>query len=347
MMKLLVVAALAVGAAEAGRSAGCGTPSTIATGTTQDMTFEFGGDQRTYTIFIPESYDPDVPLPVVVSSHGWGGTSLEDACDSGLTAVAKNTSEFIVVHPQGRFDYGSGRNTAWASWHFNGSCANHGVSCDTSQTPDQYCYKSNTDCSDCDWTTCSDDVAFIDALLDEFETTLCIDTAREYATGQSNGGMFTYQLGASLSGRLAAIAPISGSLSWGNVVAPETPVPVLAVTGTRDGTVPGNGTAAGKTSDGTWWYYSMDQLAEEWSAGQQCDGVESVYPTMWDGYDDLWCKTKCGNVDHVLCSWSGNHNYYSGPGMQYIFSCTPENMDETYWRNGQLVWEFFSKHSRA
>eukprot|EP00622_Pseudochattonella_farcimen_P000753 FR735306.1.p1 GENE.FR735306.1~~FR735306.1.p1 ORF type:complete len:185 (+),score=27.83 FR735306.1:55-555(+) len=159
--------------------------------------------------------------------------------------------------------------------------------------------------------------------------------------------MMTYQLGASLSHRLAAIAPISGSMAWEKVVTPEEPVAVFAVTGTSDTSVPGNGTSEGKTTDGTWWYNSMDHLAEQWSDAQQCDGVESVYTTMYDGVDKLWCKTKCGNVDHVLCSWNGYHNYFGGQKEHYIYSCDPEDLSETYYKNGFLVWEFFSRHSKA
>jgi poly(3-hydroxybutyrate) depolymerase len=78
----------------------------------------------------------------------------------------------------------------------------------------------------------------------------CVDLDRMYATGQSNGGMMTYQIGATLAHRLAAIAPISGSLHWNYAVQPTEPIPVFAVTGTQDSTVPANGTANGKVGGG-------------------------------------------------------------------------------------------------
>ena len=86
--------------------------------------------------------------------------------------------------------------------------------------------------------------------------------------------------------------------------------------------------------------------AAAWADAQGCDGVEVAFETSFDGVDDLWCKSACSNIDHVLCSWTGGHNYFTGPGMNYIYECTPENADETYYQNGQLVWEFFSKHSK-
>jgi poly(3-hydroxybutyrate) depolymerase len=44
-------------------------------------------------------------------------------------------------------------------------------------------------------------------LYDTLESQLCIDTTREFASGESNGGMQTYQLGVDLHQRLAAISP--------------------------------------------------------------------------------------------------------------------------------------------
>jgi polyhydroxybutyrate depolymerase len=331
------------------KSAGCGGGGIMPQ---RNQTFGssllFEGNNRTFNLFFPGEYDGEEDMPLVVGIHGWGGTSLEDACDSGLTAVAMDTQQFATVHLQGMQDYSSGNPSNWGAWHFNGSTSNGGVSCDANPIGGgpKYCYDSNVNCTACDWTDGVDDVAFVDALLDALENEYCIDTSRVYVSGQSNGGMMTYQLGASLSHRLAAIAPISGSMHWQHAVAPLNPVPVLAVTGVLDGTVPGNGTSDGKTTDGTWWYYSMDKLAELWSQAQQCDGITTFYPTSFDGVDDLWCKSACSNIDHVLCSWSGMHNYFTGVAEKYIYECTPEILDETYYRNGQLVWEFFSKHAR-
>jgi len=328
---------------------GCGALTLPPRGSTFGSTMSFGGYDRTFNIFIPEAYDGISEIPLVLSIHGWGGTSLEDACDSGLTAVAQDTQAFMTVHPQGLQDYPGGNPVDWGAWHFNGSTSNGGVSCDTSSDATiKYCYESNTNCLDCDWTDGADDVAFLDALLDLLEATYCIDLNRVYVSGQSNGGMMTYQLGASLSHRLAAIAPISGSMHWQHWVAPLQPIPVMAITGANDMTVPANSTSpSGKTSGGTWWYYSMDELASLWADAQECDGVSGPHATMLDGYEGLWCKTVCSNIDHVLCSWDGAHNYFSGIDEEYIYSCTPEVLQETYYRNGQLVWEFFSKHSKS
>ena len=79
-----------------------------------------------------------------------------------------------------------------------------------------YCYtKSCGRCKDnCDWTTCHDCVTptgtgltnvngFFVTLLNILETSLCIDRAREYLSGESKGGMMACQTGPWLMGSTA------------------------------------------------------------------------------------------------------------------------------------------------
>ena len=59
-------------------------------------------------------------------------------------------------------------------------------------------------------------------MLDKLETELCIDTAKVFLTGMSNGAMMVYELAthsAAVANRFAAIAPVAGSplLGYGKV----------------------------------------------------------------------------------------------------------------------------------
>ena len=78
--------------------------------------------------------------------------------------------------------------------------------------------KNCDDSPQCWWTTCDETVTptgtgtskvggFIPGLYDTLEQQLCIDLTREYGSGESNGGMQTYQIGVDLHARLAAITP--------------------------------------------------------------------------------------------------------------------------------------------
>lgn len=77
------------------------------------------------------------------------------------------------------------------------------------------------------------DLRYVGALLDRVELERCIDTARVYATGLSNGAMMASTVGCALSDRIAAIAPVSG-LMLPQPCRPSHPMPVLTMHGTAD-----------------------------------------------------------------------------------------------------------------
>ena len=76
------------------------------------------------------------------------------------------------------------------------------------------------------------DLKLVDVALRSLRETYHIDSQRIYATGYSNGGMFTYLLWAERPGVFAAYAPVAARL--GPAVRPTRPAPVLHVAGERD-----------------------------------------------------------------------------------------------------------------
>jgi len=79
----------------------------------------------------------------------------------------------------------------------------------------------------------SDDVAFVGDMLDQVESDLCVDTARVFVTGLSNGAMMTSVLACDLADRFAAAAPVAGVTAVADCD-PARPVPVVAFHGTED-----------------------------------------------------------------------------------------------------------------
>ena len=115
--------------------------------------------------------------------------------------------QFIAAYPEGA----SWLETPWRSWNAGQCCGyamHRGV----------------------------DDVEFIRRLIDELIARHAVDPQRVYVTGVSNGGMMAHRLGCELSDRIAAIAPIAGSL--GVACHPTSPVSVMIVHGTNDRHVP-------------------------------------------------------------------------------------------------------------
>jgi polyhydroxybutyrate depolymerase len=79
----------------------------------------------------------------------------------------------------------------------------------------------------------SDDVAFIGDVLDDVESTLCVDRDRIFVTGLSNGAFMTSTVACDLADRFAAAAPVAGIQDIEGC-SPSRPVPVIAFHGTAD-----------------------------------------------------------------------------------------------------------------
>lgn len=170
---------------------------------------------------------------------------------------------------------------------------------------------------------------FLPKLYDHLLEKFCIDEGRLYASGKSNGGMATYQLGVSMAERLAAIVPIAGSFQRGFAQAPTLPVPVMDIHGTGDLTVPSNWT---HSNDG-FYYTKTADIFKGWRGANKCDGDSlKHWRTMSDGKFHLYCVSEgsgCG-APVVRCAWDGGHNHFGYNGDS----------------SGELVWGFLSQFFR-
>jgi polyhydroxybutyrate depolymerase len=148
---------------------------------------------RRYLITVPSAHDGETPLPVVFSFHGL----MEGAeVHSDMTAYSPLAEEegFVVVFAHGTDDP--------IRWNI----------LDESPNPD---------------------VGYFDAVLDEVASTLCIDESRVYATGLSNGAMFTSMLICERADVLAAAAPVAGIMDVDDCDQSQ-PVPLVSFHGTAD-----------------------------------------------------------------------------------------------------------------
>ena len=173
-------------------------------------TLEVDGITRTYHLHVPPGLGP-APAPLVLVFHGGGGTGPGTERLTRFTALADREG-FLVALPEGiEKNWNDGRE-------FTGSRA----------------HRDHVD-----------DVAFVTALIDAIGRAHAVDPRRIYATGISNGGIFSHYVAAHLSARIAAIAPVVGGIAdppeaW---LRPERPVSVLMLQGTRDPLVPYHGGA--------------------------------------------------------------------------------------------------------
>lgn len=174
---------------------------------------QHSGKNRHYLYYLPETLDPARPLPLLLAFHGGGGNAAGFANTTKLHNIAEREG-FIVIYPHGS---GAGKRLKKLSW-------NTGM-----RPPQGYAEENNTD-----------DVGFIRSLLSHFEAEYPIDSQRIYATGLSKGAMFSYRLACELSGRIRAIAPVAGPLTYDDC-RPAAPVALLHIHGDSDNHVPFEG----------------------------------------------------------------------------------------------------------
>ncbi|MCP4919005.1 MAG: hypothetical protein GY913_19040 [Proteobacteria bacterium] len=325
-------------------SPGCGA-ETFASGAYE---MEHGGLSRSFRVFVPEAHDPDTPAPLVLAFHGWGGD--EDAfLGSAAVRAESDARGHLVVAPLG---LGSGPpDRSWSSWAFSGSttgldgdATNADVAgdtpdiCDDEATTD-YDYDSceGTAENGCSWTHCqADDVDFVLALLAEAEAGLCVDTKAVFATGGSNGGMFTWELGqdARTAPKFRALAPLIGLPHRGYLAGKGTDadLPVLSITGARDPTVPPGeweDPSFTTTTDGDRYFYTgATAITRVWAEAHGCDTSEPA-AALEGGPDGMDCRSYCAADE----DWPE------------VVDCRPD-MPHTYdlattW---PLVLDFFEAH---
>ena len=170
-----------------------------------------GGLERTYRLYVPSAFGKAKSMPLVIVLHGGGGTGerMEHLTLGGFNKLADRDG-FVVAYPDGL-----GR--AW----------NDG----RKKTIKRRAHLEKVD-----------DVGFVSGLIDHLSKDLNIDSKRVYVTGISNGAMMSFRLACDLSGKIAAIAAVAGSLP-GELAgtAPARPVPVLILNNTKDPMMPYDG----------------------------------------------------------------------------------------------------------
>lgn len=176
-----------------------------------DLTLTHDGMTRSYIVYVPNSYDGTVAVPILFNFHSFGdsdSTYMQYADMRGL-ADAEN---FILVYPQGSLLSGSS--------HWNASLLGGDN-------------KSSTD-----------DLGFFDAMFENISGTYQIDANRVYACGYSNGGMFAYALACYRSNLIAAFGSVSGVvLDTSDTCEPTHATPLINIHGTDDFVLPYNGSS--------------------------------------------------------------------------------------------------------
>lgn len=162
--------------------------------------------EREFLIHVPDGYDPETAVPLVITFHGFNEGAERHATSSEFLGLSDDVG-FVVVIPQGR-----GANPSWRV----SAAANRRSRSDTQFTRD---------------------------LIQFMQDHLNIDSDRIYITGFSMGGGLANRIACDLSEVVAAVAPVAGFYQPDDECEPQQPVPMITLHGLVDNDVPFNGDA--------------------------------------------------------------------------------------------------------
>jgi len=187
------------------------------------------GHERIYQYHLPQgSSCGTANLPVVLLLHGGNGTANSVRQELGYESSDRNC--FIYVFPEG---FRRNEGGVWNSGDCIGLPQGSGYTGPTSGLGCGYALDQSG----------VNDIHYFAALLDDLKTRTPFDSRRVYASGWSLGGGMTHRLACELPDRIAAIAPIEGTMK----IPPCTPtraVPMMEWASLGDTTSPftgGNG----------------------------------------------------------------------------------------------------------
>jgi len=276
------------------------------------QTLDVGGEKRRYLLRLPTlPDDPHQRLPLVLVLHGGGGNAYNAEKMTGFTR--KGAAEgFIVVYPEGSGRFRQ-KHLTWNAGH----CCGLAMKLDI------------------------DDVGFIRVLIDRLVDDYPVDPARIYATGMSNGAMMSHRLGIELGDRLAAIAPVVGTL-FGDETKPAVPVSALVINGALDHSVPVEGGPPGgrftDAWDGTPVAPSRTQ-AEFWARADGCDDKPAFRDEGEYNLTQYHCPAGL-DVEWYLVKDNG-HAWPAGERGSRMGDTPSTALDAT-----DVIWEFFRAHRK-
>ena len=267
------------------------------------------GIQREYMVYIPSIYDSSIKVPLVLNFHGFGTSNYSHyRYYSDMTNIA-DTANFILVYPQG-----AAGSDGYPHWNIESDYSKSDI----------------------------DDLGFTSIMIDSLVNLFSIDTLRVYATGFSNGAFFTYDLGCRLADKIAAIAPVAGTMpqvSFDECDATK-PTSVISFHGTADNDSPYNGIQG--------YNLSYDEINEFWSTFNETDidaKITEINTNNEDGSSvELYSwenGINCSSVNHYKIidgghSWPNTGTQDSGKGNDGVNKDIDAN---------NLIWNFMAQYN--
>jgi polyhydroxybutyrate depolymerase len=275
-------------------------------GAAQDLGGLAGGSNaltaaRPYHFFVPSGYDMNNPTPLVILLHGYSANAEGQELYFNLKQVAESKI-FLYAYPDGTVDSSGNR-----FWNATDAC------CNFNNLP-------------------VDDVAYVNAIIDDVSTKYNVDPHRIFITGHSNGGFMSHRL-ACEAPRVAAIVSLAGAL-WkdSSRCQPAQPVSILQVHGTADAVINyDGGQLFGRE------YPSAHDTVATWADKNGCSSSLIDTGTSYDLDSTLaGAETQVERFDH--CPPTGAVELWTIQGGSHIPALQPS------W--AETIYAFLSAHPK-
>jgi poly(3-hydroxybutyrate) depolymerase len=155
--------------------------------------------------------------------------------------------------------------------------------------------KCTVEAPDCAWSTCHDDNAFIENLLEHVAERICVDMDSVSIIGFSNGGMLSFELaGTTLAGKITAVLPQYALPLLDGLKVPDElfGTSFLYLGGRSDTLIPPDGILEGFP----WYYDNYTHCLAAYAKVNGCDATSVVAKTPVDGQDGMEC------IEHPNCA---------------------------------------------
>jgi polyhydroxybutyrate depolymerase len=294
-------------------SAGCHARSLLASGVHTESLVS-GGIQRTYQLDVPANYTSKKPFALVLGLHP---LSVSYTYMPSVLRFATNAPRyhFIGVAPSGLL---SGSTPYW----------------DAAPTATNY------------------DVTFLSDLIDQLESTMCINTSEVFSTGISNGAQMSSLLGCRLAGKITAISPVEGAEQL--TPCRGKPEPILAFHGTADPVLPYGGGGLNATRIADLYYFhghepaglpapmGIDHSMADWARHNGCKAKSSTVRISSQVQKRTWRGCKAATVLYIIDG--GGHGWPGQPvpATEKEFGPETTQIDAT-----NLMMTFFFDHQRG
>lgn len=274
-------------------------------------------EKRTFLLFTPPGNDAKRPLPLLLVFHGGTSTGkwIRDYTQFSTLAMRER---FLVAYPDAYSPTGNPLDANWNDGRSSTAGKGH-------------------------------DIQFVGKMIDYIGSIRSVDTTRVYATGFSNGGILTQRLACEMSDRIAAFAPVAGSMAaeLKPTCSPKNPVSILHIHGTADPFVPYKGGPVNSLVKGD--VAPVEVVVSHWAKISGCSAMPKV-----DQWKDRapFDKTTVTALSYVGCKDNvqvvhdringGGHTW---PGAQpNVLPSVLAGPTSQEFRATEAVWTFCRKH---